>query len=66
MWFVTHKKIIFVPIETFEQLKAEGKKSFNIKMINDSHYDCLEIPTQERIVFLNGDYSVLLNYKAEK
>lgn len=66
LWFVTHKKIVFVPIETFEQLKAEGKKSFNIKMVGDPNYDCIEIPTEERIVFLTGDYSVLLNYKVEK
>lgn len=66
LWFITHKKIVFVPIETFEQLKAEGKKSFNIKMVGDPNYDCIEIPTEERIVFLTGDYSVLLNYKVEK
>ena len=32
LWFIEHDKVLWVPIETFERLKNEGKKSVNVKM----------------------------------
>jgi hypothetical protein len=62
IWFYEHEKdnIVFVPIETFEKLKNEGKKSFNIKMIGTEDYPCTVIPSVKRRTFYDSDYSVLL------
>ena len=61
IWFIDHKKVVYVPISTFVKLKEDGKKSFNVKMIGDSEYFSLEIPGKEKRLFIDSDYSVLKN-----
>lgn len=63
IWFIERDKVIFVPIETFEQLFAEGKKSVNVKMIGDPNYKILEIPSTKKRTFMDSDYSVLLDFE---
>jgi len=46
------------------QLKAEDKKSFNIKDIDK--YECLELPSKKLRTFMNTDYSALIEYYKEK
>lgn len=65
LWFREHDKILFIPIETFEKLKRDNKKSFNIKMIGDSDYTSIEIPTVKKRTFLTGDYTVLFSKEEE-
>ena len=64
LWFSDHDKVLWVPIETFEQLKKEDKKSFNIKMVGE--YKCLELPSKKLRAFMETDYSVLIDYYKEK
>lgn len=59
LWFIDHDKVLFVPITTFEKLKLDDKKSFNIKMINSNDYQCIVIPSIKKRTFLDSDYSVL-------
>lgn len=61
LWFREHDKILFIPIETFEKLKKDNKKSFNIKMLQDTYYKSIIIPTVKKRTFLTGDYTVLFN-----
>lgn len=59
IWFIDVEKILYVPLKTFTQLKADGKKSVNVKTIQTEGYDVLEIPTKKKRVYLDADYSVL-------
>lgn len=65
LWFIEHDKILFIPIETFEKLKKDEKKSFNIKMVGDNNYPSIEIPSIKKRMFMESDYSVLLNRGGE-
>ena len=60
LWFVKHDKVVYVPIGTFEKLKADGKKSVNIKMVGKDDYRIIEIPSVKKRVFMDSDYSVLM------
>lgn len=61
IWFYEHGKIVYVPVKTFERLKNEGKKSVNIKMLDEKLYNMIEIPSKKRITFFDSDYSILMN-----
>lgn len=66
IWFIDHEdSIVYVPIETFKKLKMDGKKSFNIKMIDDPTYTSFRVPSVKRRVFYDSDYSFLLDLEKE-
>ena len=44
LWFRDHDKVLWVPIETFERLKKEDKKSVNVKMDYDE-YNIIDLPS---------------------
>ncbi len=44
-------------------MKADDKKSVNVKMLDDKSYNIIEIPSVKKRVFLDSDYSCLLNLK---
>jgi hypothetical protein len=48
------------------KLKSEDKKSFNIKYLGNPDYENVIIPTKKLRTFLDGDYSVLIDYYKEK
>lgn len=59
LWFQDHDCICYVPISSITRMKEDGKKSVNIKMLQDDTYRIIKIPTVKKRVFLDGDYSVL-------
>ena len=61
IWFQTHDTVVYVPLTTFMKLKQDNKKSFNIKYVDSKEYECLVIPSVKKRVFMDSDYSVLLN-----
>ena len=61
IWFIEHKKVVYVPISTFIKLKEDGKKSFNIKMLGSEEYFSLEIPGKAKRLFIDSDYNILKN-----
>ncbi len=63
IWFIDWDKVIYCPISTITQLKADGKKSVNIKMLEDSKYRLIDLPSTKKRVFLDTDYSPLLSLK---
>lgn len=61
LWMIDHDRVIYVPISTITQLKSDGKKSININTIEKDGYKIVNIPSVKKRVFLDSDYSVLLN-----
>lgn len=59
LWWIPHQKVAYVPIKTFEKIKNDGKRSINIKMLNDNEYRIIEIPSVTKRVFPDCDYSIL-------
>ena len=45
IWYQQHNKVIFVSIKDCIKMKANGKKSINIKDLESDDYQILEIPT---------------------
>lgn len=59
---IDHEKIVYLPTSTVTQMMADGKKSFNIKMLNEKLYNIIEIPAVKKrsnSIFLTADYSIL-------
>ncbi len=61
IWFTEKDRVIYVPIQTIEKMKQDGKKSVNIRTIDDDGYEYVNIPSVKKRVFLDSDYSVLCN-----
>lgn len=61
LWMIDHSIVVYLPISTVTQMMRDGKKSFNIKTLQDKTYNIIEIPSEKKKVFLDSDYSVLLN-----
>ena len=59
LWFIDHDVALYVPISTITKLKQDGKKSVNIKMLNDNSYNLKLIPSIKKRVFLDCDYNIL-------
>lgn len=60
IWFIDHDRVIFVDIDTIEQMKKDGQKSINIRLIDKQGYKYTEIPSTKMRVFMKSDYSVLI------
>lgn len=61
VWFYEKDKVVYVPCSTFTKLIEDGKKSVNIKMLDEGLYRIIEIPSKKKRVFMDSDYSVLMN-----
>lgn len=61
IWFQDHQDVVYVPLSTITKMKTDGKKSVNIKKIDEEGYDYVRIPSVKKRVFLDSDYSVLLD-----
>lgn len=66
IWFYKHDIVVYVPITTFEKLIAEGKKSFNIKYLENDEYEYYVIPSVKLRKFMKSDYSKLIEYCENK
>lgn len=60
IWFIKHDKVLYVPISTIKKMKEDGLKSVNIRTIFDSEYRFYNIPSQKLRVYMESDYSCLL------
>lgn len=59
IWFCDRDRVVFIPIHTIEQMKQEGVKSVNIRTIDDSDYEFINIPSVKKRVFMDSDYRVI-------
>jgi hypothetical protein len=60
LWFQEHQRVLYVPLLTIAKMKQDGKKSVNIRTIDQDGYDYLNIPSVQKRVFLDSDYSVMM------
>lgn len=60
LYLYEKEKIFYVPISTIKQLMDEGKKSVGIKAFEEG-YRIIEIPSKKLRVFMDSDYTVLMN-----
>lgn len=59
LWMIDHDVVVYVPIKTVTAMKADGKKSFNIKDLAHDTYRTITVPSKKKRVFLDSDYSIL-------
>lgn len=59
IWFYEKDKVIYVPITTITKMKADNKKSVNIRT-DLKKYRIIDIPSKKKRTFLDSDYSVLI------
>lgn len=60
LWLIDKDVILYVPISTITQMKAEGKKSVGLKALKEG-YNIKIIPSVKKRVFMRSDYSILLS-----
>lgn len=60
LWFQDHQRVLYVPLLTIAKMKQDGKKSVNIRTIDSDGYEYLNIPSIQKRVFLDSDYSVMM------
>jgi len=56
--------VLYIPISTIAKMKKDGEKSVGIRHLDDDRYTIYKCPTiKKKPVFLDTDYSVLMNLK---
>lgn len=67
IWFYERDNcVVWVPITTWEKIVREGKKSFNVKLVEDPEYECFLLPSKKKRVYSDTDYSFLVDYYINK
>ena len=61
LWLIEKDKVLYIPMSTVKQLKEQGEKSIGIRHLG--LYNIKEIPSIKKRVFMDSDYSILLNLK---
>ena len=59
LWLVEKDKVLYVPISTVTKLIEDGEKSIGLRHLGK--YNIKEIPSSKLRVFMDSDYSVLMN-----
>lgn len=59
MWLVDKEKVLYIPISTIKLMKEEGRKSVGISALDN--YFIVDLPSVKKRVFLDTDYSSLMN-----
>jgi len=60
--WLSEKDIVFwLPIKEAEKMVNDGCKSVGIKAIEEGKYRIVVIPSEKKRVYLDSDYSILLN-----
>lgn len=59
LWLYEKDLVLYVPISTISQMMTDGKKSVGIRDLDK--YNIIKIPSIKKRVFMDSDYSVLLN-----
>ncbi len=60
LWLYDKDIVMYIPINTIRLMKEKGKKSVGIKAIEEG-YNIKVIPSVKKKVFMDSDYSCLLN-----
>jgi len=60
LWLIEKDKVYYIPISTITKLKKDKKKSVGLKAVEEG-YNIIEIPSTKKRVFMDSNYSVLLD-----
>ena len=65
LWLYEHDAVMYVPLNSIKQMKADGLKSVNIKMLDNENckYKIVRIPSEKKRIYMDSDYSVMLTLK---
>lgn len=63
IWFYSHNKVIYIPIQEITKMLKDNKKSVNIKMLDENVYKIIDIPSKLIRTFMQSDYSILKTLK---
>ena len=61
LWLIDQDVVMYIPMSTITKLKKDGEKSIGIRHLED--YNIYTIPSVKKRVFMDSDYSILLNLK---
>lgn len=61
LWLYEKDKVLYIPISTIQEMKADGEKSVGIRSL--SKYNIIEIPSKKLRTYMESDYSILSNLK---
>lgn len=59
IWFYEKDKVVFVPINEIIRMRQDKLKSVNIKMVDDTTYNIIDIPSVKLKTFMRSDYTIL-------
>lgn len=62
LWLIEKDLVFYIPIDTITQMKKDGKKSVGVKAFNGG-YNIKLVPSKKKRVFMESDYSLLLELK---
>lgn len=60
VWWIEHNVVAWIPIKSAIKMKEDKKKSINVKMVEEKVYNIITIPSTKKRVFMDSDYSVLI------
>ena len=66
LWLSEKDKVMWISITEMEKMIKDGKKSIGIKMLTDKSYNIIEIPSEKKRIYLDSDYTVLMNLKDDE
>jgi hypothetical protein len=49
----------------YDAMEKDGKKSFNVKMLNSNDYEYIDMPLEVKRIYVNVNYNKLLEYYNE-
>ena len=58
LWLYEKDVVYYIPIQTVEKIKKDGKKSIGLKAVEEG-YDIITIPSVKLRTFMDSDYSIL-------
>lgn len=62
VWWQEKEKIAWVPTKTVSVLKAEGKKSINVSMLNGTDYTIIDVPFEVKRVYPTFDFNDIIRF----
>lgn len=60
LWLYEKDMVLYVPISTIRKMKEDGKKSVGVRSLEED-YKIIQIPSKKKRIFMDSDYSCLLN-----
>ena len=62
LWLSEKDIVMWIGIKEMEKMVKDGKKSIGIKMLEDTFYNIMIIPSEKKRIYLESDYTSLLNF----